>query len=50
MKTIKDQVHSYLFHLCQSLYRRRWTNNPNNHSIKLATQTTSALVFILPEK
>lgn len=56
-KIIGVEIHTCLFHLCQSVYRRIQAeglqiqyNNPENRSIKLYTQTIDALLFFPPEK
>lgn len=56
-KIIGVEIHTCLFHLCQSLYHRIQTeglqnqyNNPENRNIKIAAQMTGALAFVPPEK
>jgi len=57
MKIIEVEIHTCLFHLCQSLYRRIQAeglqsqyNDPENRNIKITAQMTGALAFVPPEK
>jgi len=57
IKIIGVEIHTCLFHLCQSLYRRIQAeglqsqyNDPENRNIKITAQMTGALAFVPPEK
>jgi len=57
MKITGVEIHTCLFHLCQSLYRRIQAeglqskyNDSENRNIKITAQMTGALAFVPPEK
>jgi hypothetical protein len=57
IKIIGIEIHTCLFHFCQSLYRRilaeglqNQYNDPENRNIRITAQMTGALAFVPTEK